>query len=1007
MIRQPIAIPTKYSFPLLLALIIAGLAGNYFKYRIFLNIDFLFVSIFAMLALQFLGLGRGIVAAAIIASYTYILWNHPYAIIIQTAEVAVVGWLITRRKIGMVLADTLFWLIIGMPLVYLFYHTVMHVPPSNSYIVMTKQAVNGIANALVARLIFTAYALRSRTSMMSYKEIIYNLLAFFVLIPALLMLAISSRNDFAKTDRHIRTALIQDSMRVTNIVDAWVLNRKTAILNLAEMAASRSPQQMQTYLEQAKKSDINFLRIGLHDREATTTAFFPLIDELGQSNIGKIFADRPFIPTLKRTLKPMLSEVIIRKLGARKPGVLMLAPVVISGEYSGYIAGTLSLEQIQNTLDKSTIDNTALYTMVDKNNNVIMTNRTDQKVMTPFVRNKGTLSRLDKGISQWVPTVPLNTPVSERWRKSLYVEESTVGDLAEWKLILEQPVAPFQEILYDEYTGKLTLLFLILLGALALSELLSRKIVGTLGQLRALTHELPRKLATGCKETVWPESGITETNHLINNFREMADSLSKQFTDTININKSLEWWVQERTGQLDVINTELSAEITERKQVEIELREAKTVAEAANKAKSQFLATMSHEIRTPLSSMLGNIELLEGSPLSSDQQACLRDCKTASQMLLQVINDVLDFSKIESGKLELVNDTFSISSMGRQLLRMLSAAAKQKGLELTISLADDLPEYIRCDQQRLRQIISNLLSNAIKFTLHGRVSLEISCEQTFQKQPHPHPNLPFMPQRLLEGEGIKGLNATAFLPPLQGEGRGGDGVCLLHILVTDTGIGIPVDKHDHIFNSFTQVEDFSTRNVGGTGLGLTICRRLLALMGGSITVVSVPGEGSVFTVILPVDVCPAQEQAPAPAQSQSQAPSRNILLADDEEFGRTVAQKLLERKGYKVTAVKNGAELLDALQKDTFEIVLTDISMPVMDGTTVARIIRSGERDGIDPHIPIIAMTAHAFAEDRERYMATGINGYVTKPIDLEDLYSQIEHLCGNKSDTGEQAICI
>ena len=952
MTRQPIAVPTKYGIPLLLAMVTAGLAGNYLNFEIFLNIYFLFGSIFAMLALQFLGFGRGIAAAAIIASYTYILWNHPYAIIIQTAEVAVVGWLMTRRKMGMLLADTLFWLIIGMPLVYLFYHVVMHVPPSNTYIVMTKQAVNGIANAMVARLIFTAYSLRSRTSMMSYKEIIYNLLAFFVLIPALIMLAISSRTDFAETDRLIRTTLIQDSILETNLVAAWVLNRKTAILNLAEMAASRSPQQMQASLEQAKKSDINFLRIGLHDREATTTAYFPLIDELGQSTLGKIFADRPYIPTLKRTLKPMLSEVIMRKLGARKPGVLMLAPVVISGEYGGYIAGTLSLEQIQGLLDKSTIDNNALYTMVDKNNNVIMTNRTDQKIMTPFVRNKGTLSRIDEGISQWVPTVPLNIPVSERWRKSLYIAESTVGDLAEWKLILEQPVAPFQKMLYEEYTGKLMLLLLVMLGSLALAELLSRKIVATLEQLRTLTYELPEKLAIGCKETVWPESGIAEANHLINNFREMADSLSKQFIETININKSQEWRIQERTARLDVTNTELLAEIAERKQIENELREAKTVADAANKAKSQFLATMSHEIRTPLSSMLGNIELLEGSPLSSDQLDCLRDCKTASRMLLQVINDVLDFSKIESGKLELVNDTFSISSIGRQLVRMLSVAAKQKGLELTISLADDLPQYIRCDKQRLRQIISNLLSNAIKFTPHGRVSLEISCGQTLQ------------------------------------------------IVVTDTGIGIPVDKHDHIFNSFTQVEDFSTRNVGGTGLGLTICRRLLTLMGGSITVVSVPDEGSVFTVVLPVEVCPAQVQA----QVQAQAPSRNILLADDEEFGRTVAQKLLERKGYRVTAVKNGAELLDALQKDKFEIVLTDISMPVMDGTAVARIIRSGERVGIDPDIPIIAMTAHAFTEDRELYMATGINGYVTKPVDLEDLYSQIEHLCGKKSDVEVQS---
>ena len=201
------AIPNKYSIPLLLALIAAGLAGNYFKYPIFLNIDFLFGSIFAMLALQFFGLGRGFVAAAAIAAYTYVLWNHPYAIIIMTAEVAVAGWLMTRRKMGMVMADTLYWLVIGMPLIYLFYHLVMHVPPSNTYIVMTKQAMNGIANALVARLIFTGVMFRSRSQLISLREIISNLFVFFIMLQSLVMLASTSRTDFAETDRHIRNNL--------------------------------------------------------------------------------------------------------------------------------------------------------------------------------------------------------------------------------------------------------------------------------------------------------------------------------------------------------------------------------------------------------------------------------------------------------------------------------------------------------------------------------------------------------------------------------------------------------------------------------------------------------------------------------------------------------------------------------------------------------------------------------------------------------------------------------
>lgn len=563
-LKMPTAPPTyravtgKCDLPLLLALVAAGLAGNHFKVPIFLDIEFLFGSIFALLALQFFGLGRGVLAAAIIAGYTYFLWNHPYAIVILTAEVAVVGWLMGRCRIGMVLADALYWLVIGMPLVYLCYHLAMEVPFSNTYIVMIKQAVNGIADALVARLIFTGYALRSRSSLTSYYEIVYNLLAFFVVGPVLIMIAVGSRTDFDETDRHVRTTLIQDSKQMTDRVETWVVNRKSAIVNLAEMAASRSPQQMQPYLEQAKKSDVNLRGVGLLDRDATITAFYPPRDELGQNNIGKNFAAYPFIPRLKRTRKPILSEAVVSKTGTPKPTVLMLAPVVLDGAYGGFAAGILGVEQIREHLDRSTGESASYYTLLDGNGNVIMSNRPDQKVMAPLERGKGTLGRLDETISQWVPTLPPNTPIMERWKQSYYVAETAIGDLAEWKLILEQSVGPFQKTLYDNYTGKFSLLFLIFLAALALAEILSRKTVVTLGKLRTLTDELPVRLATDGKGIAWPESGIKEAHQLIGNFREMADSLAAQFREVRQSNASLEQRVEERTDQLTKIMNELN-----------------------------------------------------------------------------------------------------------------------------------------------------------------------------------------------------------------------------------------------------------------------------------------------------------------------------------------------------------------------------------------------------------------------------------------------------------------
>lgn len=551
-----VPLPNKYGILLFIALIAAGLAGNYLKYPIFLNIDFLFGSIFALLAMQFFGLGRGILAATIIASYTYITWNHPYAIIIMAAEVMVVGWLFERRKMGLVLADTLYWLIIGMPLVYLFYHGVMHVPMSSTNITMTKQAINGIANALIARLIFSGYLLGTRTAQISYREIVYNLLALFVLFPTLILLAVGSRADFTAMEQNIRTSLEQDKFRDNKRLDMWVISRKAAIILLAEEAATKTPQQMQPYLEHTKKSDVNFLRIGLLDSKATITAFSPLIDELGHTNLGKNFADRPYIPKLHKTLKPMLSEVVMGRMGTPKPIVTVLAPVMVRREYGGYIAGILDLSKIEEYFDSSTGQSGRLYTLIDKNGNVIMTNRVDQKVMTPFIRPEGTLKSLDKQISQWIPKLSPNTPASEKWKKSYYFTESNVGDLAEWKLLLEQPMAPFQKIIFDNYTSKLSILFFVLFGALALAELISRQFIATHENLLLITRDLPAKVAKG-ENIDWPVSGVMEVSHLIRNFEETASSLATQFYEIQQINDSLEQRIEDRTAQLNDLKYEL------------------------------------------------------------------------------------------------------------------------------------------------------------------------------------------------------------------------------------------------------------------------------------------------------------------------------------------------------------------------------------------------------------------------------------------------------------------
>lgn len=530
-----------------------GLAGNYLSYEVFFNIQFAFGSIFALLALQLLGLRLGIAAAFAISLITYPLWNHPYAIVIMTTEVAVVGLLQTRRQLGLVLADALYWLILGIPLVLIFYSGVMHLPFYNAAVTMMKQAINGIANALVARLIYMAIVARAKHPSFSLRELLFSLLVLAVLVPSLLLLAVQSRSDLARTEAAVHLALGLNVQRSKPIVDNWLRAHLNSVTHLAWMATMAPLPVMQQALDQTRRNDPDFLRIGLIDQTATTIAFSPLVDENGRSTIGKNFADRPFIPLLRQNRQPMLSEVEMARIGAPKPRVTTLAPVTgPAGGYAGFIAGILSLDRIQEMLALNTRSASLPeleFVLLDKDDQVIVSSRRGFKGMEPYRRPDGETVENSDGISLWLPPSAQNVSISKRWEKALFVTGCPIGGQAEWRLILEQPLAPFQKRLYERYATQLAWVFAILLMALVIAELVSRFVLGSLQELTAITTDLPAKISSGT-DIDWPVSTIRETAALLNNFQAMAHRLTGNFQEIQAINVALEGLVAARTEKL-------------------------------------------------------------------------------------------------------------------------------------------------------------------------------------------------------------------------------------------------------------------------------------------------------------------------------------------------------------------------------------------------------------------------------------------------------------------------
>jgi signal transduction histidine kinase/CheY-like chemotaxis protein len=409
--------------------------------------------------------------------------------------------------------------------------------------------------------------------------------------------------------------------------------------------------------------------------------------------------------------------------------------------------------------------------------------------------------------------------------------------------------------------------------------------------------------------------------------------------------------IERRDVDLEAHRRTLEQEILERNAVNAELLLAKEKAESAARLKSEFLANMSHEIRTPMNGVLGMTDLALATSLTREQSEYLQGAKTSAEALLRILDDILDVSKLEAGKMAIEAMDFDLRAMLQNTLRLFEIPARKNGLELLLSVEPDCPAWVRGDPVRLRQILVNLVGNAVKFTREGSIEVGVARAS-------------------------------------------GDG---LLFAVKDTGIGIARDKLDTIFEAFTQADGSHTRRFGGTGLGLTITRKLVGLMGGKVWVESEPGAGSRFYLELPLP----EQGAPAPADQECNATAApallplNVLVAEDNVVNQKVICSLLRLGGSVANLAANGAEAYRLFLDKPFDLVLMDVQMPEVDGLEATSMIRAEERRRNLRPIPIVALTAQTTPSEHEQCFAVGMDGIITKPVSRERLMRTIAEITG------------